>query len=34
MHGDAASSKKHKDMGFENGWSAALDQLIALAKTM
>lgn len=34
LHGDEASSKKHKDMGFEEGWGAALDQLIALVKTL
>ena len=34
MHADAASRKRHEDMGFHQGWSAALDQLVALAKTM
>ncbi len=34
LHGDEASSKKHKDMGFEEGWGTALDQLIALVKTL
>ena len=34
MHADAASRKRHEDMGFHNGWSAALDQLIRLAKSM
>jgi uncharacterized protein YndB with AHSA1/START domain len=34
MHADPASRKRHEDMGFHNGWSAALDQLIRLAKSM
>lgn len=34
MHHDAAARKQHEDMGFHGGWSAALDQLVALAKTM
>jgi len=34
IHADAASRKKHEDMGFRNGWGAALDQLVVLAKTM
>ena len=34
MHADAASCKRHEDMGFHDGWSAALDQLITLTKTM
>jgi len=34
IHADAASRKKHEDMGFHNGWGAALDQLVVLAKTM
>jgi uncharacterized protein YndB with AHSA1/START domain len=34
LHGDEASSKKHEEMGFYHGWGAALDQLVALAKTM
>ena len=33
IHGDEASSKKHEEMGFHQGWGAALDQLVALAKT-
>lgn len=33
MHAEAASRKKHEDMGFRDGWGAALDQLVALAKT-
>jgi uncharacterized protein YndB with AHSA1/START domain len=34
IHGDEASSKKHEEMGFYQGWGAALDQLVALAKTL
>jgi uncharacterized protein YndB with AHSA1/START domain len=34
MHATAADSKRHADMGFHEGWGAALDQLVALAKTM
>ena len=29
MHPDAASSKRHADMGFHDGWGKALDQLVA-----
>jgi uncharacterized protein YndB with AHSA1/START domain len=34
MHGDEATRQQHADMGFEMGWGAALDQLVAWAKTM
>jgi uncharacterized protein YndB with AHSA1/START domain len=34
IHGDEASSKKHEEMGFYHGWGVALDQLVALAKTL
>jgi uncharacterized protein YndB with AHSA1/START domain len=34
IHGDEATSKKHEEMGFYHGWGAALDQLVALAKTL
>ncbi len=34
LHSDAAGRKKHEDMGFHTGWGKALDQLVALAKTM
>ena len=34
MHADAASCKRHEDMGFYNGWGAALDQLITVTKSM
>ena len=33
-HGDAANRIKHEEMGFHGGWSSALDQLVAHAKTM
>ncbi|MEY4765123.1 SRPBCC family protein [Aquabacterium sp.] len=31
-HADAASRARHEAMGFEAGWGAALDQLVALMK--
>ncbi len=34
LHSDAASRKRHADMGFHAGWGAALDQLVALMKTI
>ena len=34
MHGDPAIAKHHDEMGFHEGWGAALDQLVALAKTL
>ena len=34
LHRDEAGRKKHEEMGFYHGWNAALDQLVALAKTM
>ena len=30
MHADEAGCKKHATMGFEAGWGAALDQLVAM----
>jgi uncharacterized protein YndB with AHSA1/START domain len=33
MHNDAASRKQHQDMGFHEGWGAALDQLVAYMKS-
>ncbi len=33
MHSEPGSRKRHEDMGFQDGWGAALDQLVALAKT-
>ena len=34
IHGDKESAQKHADVGFRDGWGKALDQLVALAKTM
>jgi uncharacterized protein YndB with AHSA1/START domain len=33
IHAEAAARKRHEDMGFHDGWNAALEQLVALAKT-
>ena len=33
LHGDEEGRKRHADRGFEDGWGAALDQLVALVKT-
>jgi uncharacterized protein YndB with AHSA1/START domain len=32
IHGDEASQKRHAEMGFHEGWGAALDQLVELVK--
>ncbi len=32
-HANPGSREIHENMGFEHGWGAALDQLVALAKT-
>jgi uncharacterized protein YndB with AHSA1/START domain len=32
IHADEAGAKKHATMGFEGGWSTALDQLVAMVK--
>ncbi|MCV2360516.1 SRPBCC family protein [Paucibacter sp. TC2R-5] len=32
IHADEAGCKKHSEMGFEAGWGAALDQLVAMLK--
>lgn len=32
VHGDEAACQKHAAMGFEAGWGAALDQLVAMVK--
>jgi uncharacterized protein YndB with AHSA1/START domain len=32
IHADEAGAKKHAAMGFEAGWGAALDQLVAMVK--
>lgn len=34
IHTDEESRSKHEEMGFHHGWGAALDQLVALVKTM
>ena len=34
IHRDEESRRKHEEMGFHTGWGAALDQLVALAKTL
>lgn len=34
MHVDQAARQRHEEMGFHNGWSAALDQLVALFRKM
>ena len=31
LHGDADSRDRHEEMGFHDGWGAALDQLVAHA---
>ncbi|MCX4241996.1 SRPBCC family protein [Paraliomyxa miuraensis] len=31
MHGTADSRSRHEEMGFHDGWGAALDQLVAMA---
>lgn len=33
-HADAASRKRHEDMGFHDGWGAVLDQLVDYVRTM
>ncbi len=33
-HGSAELKVQHEDMGFHDGWGAALDQLVELARTM
>jgi len=34
IHGEQDAAKKHAGMGFHDGWGKALDQLVALMKTM
>jgi len=34
IHGDEESCKKHNEMGFHEGWSLALDQLVATVKNI
>jgi uncharacterized protein YndB with AHSA1/START domain len=33
-HVDDAGRKRHEEMGFHHGWSAALDQLVEIAREM
>jgi uncharacterized protein YndB with AHSA1/START domain len=33
-HPDEASAKRHEEMGFQDGWGAALEQLVEYARTM
>ncbi|MEO8001923.1 MAG: SRPBCC family protein [Arenimonas sp.] len=33
IHGNEEDRKKHEDMGFQEGWGKALDQLVACMKT-
>ena len=33
-HADVEARQRHADMGFEQGWGTALDQLVALARTL
>ncbi|WP_326563913.1 SRPBCC family protein [Micromonospora peucetia] len=32
VHADASAKKSHEEMGFAEGWSAALDQLVEVVK--
>jgi uncharacterized protein YndB with AHSA1/START domain len=34
MHREETACKRHKEMGFHDGWGTALDQLVSYAKTM
>ena len=34
LHQDPAGVKQHEEMGFNEGWSAALDQLVELMKSI
>ena len=34
IHGDEEGCKKHKEMGFHEGWGKALDQLVAYMKSL
>lgn len=34
LHQDPAGLKQHEDMGFHEGWGAALDQLVALMSSL
>ena len=34
IHADASGKKSHEEMGFAEGWSAALDQLVEVVKDL
>ncbi|SCL73048.1 Uncharacterized conserved protein YndB, AHSA1/START domain [Micromonospora citrea] len=34
IHADAAARKSHEEMGFVEGWGAALDQLVEVARSL
>ncbi len=34
LHKDEAAKQQHEEMGFQQGWGTALDQLVALVKGM
>ena len=34
IHADPASSERHAEMGFHDGWGAAFDQLVAFVRTL
>ncbi len=34
IHPDAETATRHRDMGFHDGWGAALDQLVALCASI
>jgi len=34
IHGDEDARRKHEQMGFHDGWSKALGQLVAVAKNI
>ncbi|MEU9510931.1 SRPBCC family protein [Micromonospora sp. NPDC048170] len=34
IHADASARKSHEEMGFAEGWSAALDQLVEVVKDL
>lgn len=34
MHGEPESRKQHEEMGFHEGWSRALDQLVEIARSL
>lgn len=34
LHGTPEDAKQHDDMGFAEGWGAALDQLVAVTRTL